>query len=350
MIKKEIKVKLKHFHGEYLNDSEYYEKHFPIKVLKDNFNVKFIDDEKEADVVCEACTWHSDYKFLTDRTKKIILFVGEDLFKKRNLFNLIEALVHRMGFGDKKWKIMDRIDSIIPSFISQIPIMYFLPKHVKFIKKIIRGEVKNAYAVVQNDLHGKSVFILPSFFYTLYDFMPKLIKEGNTSINDRKKFCAFIVSSNSCRERIKFFKQLSKYKKVDSYGRAQNNMGDEFFNRHWITNLQIYKNYKFVIGFENNFSKRYICEKLPNIMLSGAIPIFRGAPDIGDYFNKKSFINYDDYGSYKKMIKKIIELDKDDQKYQQMLKEPWFVNNKIPTIFKEKEKELIKFYQEILTK
>ena len=345
---KKIKIKLNGFHGEYKNDSEYFEKFFPIRVLKDNFDVEFVENVEEADVICENCTRGSNYNFLDEKEKTIILFSAEDLFKKRDIFNLIESFFHKIGFKERKWEIMDKIDSIIPHFISSIPIMYFLSKHLKFIKIIIKGKVKNAYAIVQNDLKGENIFVLPCFFYTLYYQLPKLIKKNHENLKNREKFCAFIVSSNSSRERVKFFKKLSKYKKVDSYGKVQNNMGDQIFGKRWSTNVDLYKNYKFVICFENNFAKRYICEKLHNTMFSGAIPIYRGAPDIGDYFNTKSFINYDDYGSYDKMIKKIIELDKDDKKYMKIANEPWFVDNKIPKIFKEKGKELIEFYRKIL--
>ncbi|MBT4376322.1 hypothetical protein HOD29_03025 [archaeon] len=346
---REIKVKLNGFSGEYSEDSMYLERYFPIKVLKDNFNVKFVDDVNEAEIICENCSRGSDYNFLHEKEKKVILFSAEDLFKKRDLFNLIESLLHKLGFKGKKWKIMDKIDDIIPHFVSGFPLFYFLPRYLKFIKSISLGEVKNAYAVIQNDLKGKNIFIVPCFFHTFYVQKNKLIKKKVKDIKNKKKFCAFIVTSNSSRERVKFFKKLSKYKKVDSYGKVQNNMGENIFDTHWVNNFEILKQYKFVISFENNFTKEYMTEKLPNAMLGDTIPIYRGAPNIGEYFNTKSFINYDDYGSYDKMIKKIIELDKSDEKYLKMANEPWFVDNKIPKILGKKEKELIEFYEKIFS-
>ena len=194
-----------------------------------------------------------------------------------------------------------------------------------------------------------------------------------------------LVCSNSSRERIRFFKKLSKQKKVESYGKVMNNMSNQLLDRDWSCNpeinifskkfyskktnhskqsiqdkssakgwdrisLELFEKYKFVICFENSFENEYITEKLPNVLLSGAIPIYRGAPNIGKYFNTKSFICYEDYGSYEKMMKKIIELDNDDDKYIKMLNEPCFKDNKIPQIIEEKEEELIKFYKKILTK
>ncbi len=187
---------------------------------------------------------------------------------------------------------------------------------------------------------------IQDYFYDL----KKLLKKKVPSDLDikKKKFCAFVVSSNSSRERVKFFKILSKYKKVDSYGKVMNNMGDIIQKKEWKSNSDLFKKYKFVICFENSFAKDYITEKLPNVMFANTIPIYRGAPNIREYFNTNSFINYDDYGSYGEMIKKIIELDNDKKKYRKFLKQPWFKDNKIPKKIKNKEKELIKFYKKIL--
>lgn len=342
-MEKQIKVKL----GSTFDDWCLEERFFPIKVLKENFDVKFVDSRNEADIIFELTVRGKDYSFLKEKDKKIILISGEDLLKKRDVFNLMESLCHKI-FKWKKYPIMDRIDKILPSFISSFPLIYFFPRYLKFIKEVSDGKHKNAYAIIQNDIKGENIFILPCFFHTLYYKMPELIKKDYQNSKIPEKFCAFVVSSNSSRERVKFFKKLSKYKRVDSYGKVYNNMGDQLFKMRWDDNNDLYKKYKFVMGFENNFAKEYICEKLINPMFSGTIPIYRGAPNIGDFFNTKSFVNFDDCGSYKKMIKKIIELDKDDKKYLEMAREPWFKDNKIPKIFEEKEKGLIEFYRKIL--
>jgi hypothetical protein len=174
------------------------------------------------------------------------------------------------------------------------------------------------------------------------------LRKKDLDISHRKKFCAFIVSSNSGRERVRFFKKLSQYKKVDSYGKVMNNVSIDKLPAHWHNNKNIFKNYKFVICFENSTDKDYITEKITNVMFGGAIPIYRGAPNIGDYFNKKSFINYDDYGSYEKMIEKIIELDNDDYKYLEMLKEPW-LTPKNWEIISSMKKKLYLFYNRIIS-
>ena len=65
-------------------------------------------------------------------------------------------------------------------------------------------------------------------------------------------------------------------------------------------------------------------------MIVNSIPLYRGASFINKDFNSKSFVNYHDFNSEDDMIDYIIELDKDDSKYLEMLNQPWFVDNKIP--------------------
>ena len=60
------------------------------------------------------------------------------------------------------------------------------------------------------------------------------------------------------------------------------------------------------------------------------MPIYWGNPIVDKDFNTKSFINYYDFKNEDDMIDYIIELDKDDNKYLEKLKESWFVDNIIP--------------------
>lgn len=328
------------------------------KVLFENFNIKTVEDFDEADVIFELAWREGDYKIidraLRENKKLIFVFAPEDILNKREAFNLIELLVARLtGFWDGnyrkdiKYKIMDKLDAIIPYWFSSLKTFYFAPKYLNLVKEVKENKLKNVHAIIQNDIHGENIFIIPFGIYLYWNDLPKLIKKTDKKFLKKKKFCAFAVTSNSCRDRVKFFKMLSKYKRVDSYGKVLNNMGDCMQKFDYINNPDYFSKYKFVICFENYFSKEYITEKIPNVMLSGSIPIYRGAPDIGKYFNTKSFINYEDYGSYEEMIKKVIELDQNDQLYEKMLKEPWFKDNKIPKIIKDKEKELIKFYKKV---
>lgn len=55
-----------------------------------------------------------------------------------------------------------------------------------------------------------------------------------------------------------------------------------------------------------------------------------GNPLIGKEFNTKSFVSFYDHGSLEQMIEYIINLDNNQDKYLEMLKTPWFLDNIIP--------------------
>ena len=56
-------------------------------------------------------------------------------------------------------------------------------------------------------------------------------------------------------------------------------------------------------------------EKIVNAFYSGSIPVYWGSENIGEFFNKKAFINVNDFESIEKCIDYIFNLsDKDREK------------------------------------
>jgi hypothetical protein len=166
--------------------------------------------------------------------------------------------------------------------------------------------------------------------YLLYDGYYELTREKK--IEDwmaNRKFCNFVASNPNCQERNLFVEQLSKYKKVDSGGRWMNNIGFAVSNKR-----DFQSNYKFSIAFENNAYRPqhpgYTTEKIMEPMTVNSIPIYWGNPLIHKEFNTKSFVSFYDYGSFDKMIETIIDLDRNNDKYLDMLKTTWLVDNIIP--------------------
>jgi len=172
--------------------------------------------------------------------------------------------------------------------------------------------------------------------------------KGNSLIKDVKKmnpkkdkFCNFIYR-NHIPFRIKFFKKLQKYKGVDAPGECMRNMEyiDNRDKMNWLELQRKYlKPYKFSIAFENSSSSGYTTEKLIQPMLAGSIPIYWGNPEVGRDFNKKSFLDLQDFKSMEDLIKRIIEIDNDNEEYKKILKEPWLKNNK-PNKWMDKKKIL----------
>ena len=82
------------------------------------------------------------------------------------------------------------------------------------------------------------------------------------------------------------------------------------------------KNYKFTIAFENRVSPGYVTEKIEHPLAVGSIPIYWGSPNIGDYYNPKSFINCRDYASFDEVVERVIEIDNNPTLYREYIKAP----------------------------
>jgi len=162
--------------------------------------------------------------------------------------------------------------------------------------------------------------------YLLYDIKPENLIKNNQDVqkifDSKTKFCSFMITNANASKRIDFFNKLSKYKKVDSAGRALNNTGIKVENK-----IEFIKNYKFNIAFENCSTDGYTTEKIVEAMYANTIPIYWGNPKINLEFNTKSFFNYSDYNSEDDLIEDIIEHDKKPEKYIQKFCEPWFIDN-----------------------
>jgi len=205
--------------------------------------------------------------------------------------------------------------------------------------------------------------------------------------SQKENFCAFIYG-HGVPYREEFFKQLSRYKKVDAPGKSMNNMPNTFDTIYkgsvWERKRQFLNTYKFTISFENYVYPGYQTEKLYDAMLANTIPIYCGDIYVNQVFNTDSFINVPDYiklnnsatvnlieqyaqqdfrdirplyyhnpidrvkrklksigrdikmnarfkgFNFEPVIEKIIELDKNPDKYMQTLKQPWFNGNTPP--------------------
>jgi hypothetical protein len=157
--------------------------------------------------------------------------------------------------------------------------------------------------------------------YPLY-----LLKHSKSELNNlinrkqnddlsKKDFCSFVYSNEfALTNRDEFFNQLSRYKKVNSGGRHLNNIGyrvqnkEEFLSKH-----------KFTIAFENTSYPGYTTEKILDGFLANTIPIYFGNPEIGKEFNERSFINIHSYNSFESAIKRVIEIDTNDDEYNKIL-------------------------------
>ena len=178
----------------------------------------------------------------------------------------------------------------------------------------------------------------PLAIYYIYcnNFMNQLQIRNKSDIEKKitvpSKFCCFIVSNGKSNVRNNFFNTLNKYKKVDSLGNFNNNMGFILKHNYWT---QEYRNfisqYKFIICFENTNFGTYITEKIVNPYLANIIPIYWGTQHIQKMFNPASmlYLENESLEAFDNLLHKIIELDNNDQKYLEYINQPVFTEDNL---------------------
>ncbi len=129
-----------------------------------------------------------------------------------------------------------------------------------------------------------------------------LLKEKNIEliINQKKRFCSFVVSNDQAKERIDLFKKLSTYKRVDSGGKFLNNIGWAIADK-----VEFLKESKFNIAYENSSYPGYTTEKIFEAFLANNIPVYWGNPEINKDFNEKAFINAHNFRTTKDLVEYI---------------------------------------------
>ncbi len=138
----------------------------------------------------------------------------------------------------------------------------------------------------------------------------------------KTKFCCIIVSNPKATERIEFFEALNIVKRVDSGGRHLNNIGGPVVDK-----TEFIKDYKFVISFENSSYDGYTTEKVVEPFYAGCIPIYWGNKLVEKDINGNRFVNIHNFPDYEAAIRRIIEIDSNDELAIDMLCQPYFTGS-----------------------
>ncbi len=147
-------------------------------------------------------------------------------------------------------------------------------------------------------------------------------KQVEIDIEKKDKFCNFIYSherDDDLRRRI--FEELSKYKRVDALGVYLKNVSDETVSMS--NKVEKTKNYKFSLAIESVTSNDFMTEKIQDAFMAYTIPIYLGGA-IEDIYNKEAYIDCRDYPTIEEIVKRIIQIDKDNDLYLEMLRKEMF--------------------------
>jgi len=151
--------------------------------------------------------------------------------------------------------------------------------------------------------------------------IPETYLYGESEFTKRRKndFCS-IVYGKAVESRIQAVNNISKYKPVDVWGKANPRNpipdGEKY-------KLDLISAYKFSLCYENSVTPGYHTEKLLHGMVAGNIPIYYGDKTVDQDFNPERFINVVDM-SDEELLERIIEIDESDKLYNEMLSQPIF--------------------------
>jgi len=196
-----------------------------------------------------------------------------------------------------------------------------LPQHEKY--DLVLTSVNNITNIV--DLPLSVAYIHCN------NFLPKLLNRQKIDIVPQN-FCSFIVSNPKCIIRNKLFEKLNNYKKVNSMGGYANNVDGQIRYPYWSQDyFNVIGSHKFMICCENTKMETYSTEKIVNPYLARTIPIYWGSHNIKNIFNPDSMLFLEDETdeAFENLIKKIIELDNDDEKYLEFINRQIFTEDNI---------------------
>ncbi len=254
-----------------------------------------------------------------------------------------------------------------PEYIISTEIIYYDDKYARLFKKFHRDDTINIfwtgesispdlnifdYAVVfdRNLNDGDRVFRIPSIFRYKEPFTEKIPYTGLSTkelLDSKFRFCNFIYSNPKAHEnRDKLFYKLCEYKQVDSLGSHLNNVGNQTSRNasDWrMKSIMDRIPYKFSIAAENVTFVGNITEKLISCFQAQTIPIYWGDPTVSEEFNEKAFINCHSYNNLDEVLKRVKEIDQNDELWCEIVSQPWQTDFQIKS-----DKIQLKKYQDFL--
>jgi GR25 family glycosyltransferase involved in LPS biosynthesis len=147
------------------------------------------------------------------------------------------------------------------------------------------------------------------------------------TLDDRKKFCAFVVTNPTNPIRNMSFDILNEYKPVDSAGRLYNNIGDELFALRGggggeLKKTKFLADYKFCITYENNSREGYCTEKFLHAKAAGAVPIYWGDPFAQRDIDMNGVIDARDFKTPSDLIEAVKAIDTNDELWKKKASVP----------------------------
>jgi hypothetical protein len=163
-------------------------------------------------------------------------------------------------------------------------------KHYQHFNKFNRYNNKSIDLYLYNDISLVTNNSIPNVLQRM-KYFNKIFQNIEIPFSN-KKFCLFTSRNLLNDNKKKILNELSKIGHIDMLNKYDDILKNKTcYNSKEL--IDIYSQYKFIICFENSKTNGYITEKIFNVFLSGSIPIYDGAPNINDFINPNSFLQYD---------------------------------------------------------
>ena len=209
----------------------------------------------------------------------------------------------------------DNPDYLICDIASHDDLQYDCVKIISTIENVVPDFNRYDYVMGFDYISfGDRYLRIPLF--ASYESYAALKKQHEFTDEEKKmllnrKFCSFVVTNAGADPlREKFFRELSKYKQVDSGGRFLNNIGGAVKDK-----LAFCSNYKFNIAIENSVCPGYTTEKIMEPLTVHSIPIYYGDPLVTNDFHEGCMVRIKNENDVQRAIEEIIFLDTHDDAY-----------------------------------
>lgn len=171
---------------------------------------------------------------------------------------------------------------------------------------------------IAHDLH------VPYWMYMPYKYMPRMMP------NRDRKYKVGYCASNYVKHRQDMYNFL-----VERFGEGACKAMGSAHGKYKSTKVSgdglpghsspdfpsLYADCTFALVFENSRFDGYVTEKLLAALVSGAVPIYYGARNVGDYFNKKAFIDVADFASLEECADYVAKMT--PEQIEGMVSEPY---------------------------
>lgn len=106
----------------------------------------------------------------------------------------------------------------------------------------------------------------------------------------------FVSSGYDKSGRQELLAELLRHMQIDSYGKLFHNRDLPISDFGQASKIQTLSRYPFALAFENAIDEDYVTEKMFDALRAGSIPVYLGAPNVGEFVPEGSYIDAAAYG------------------------------------------------------